>query len=212
MTCPMKQSLWRWSTGRRFCYVFVQPLCKPVVLEAEKLKIAQNWITHVKKPQKWTRHEEKHEKLDGFERLSQKQTKESADINRGNQSLEFSYGKTDPEFGICIIQQPVLPNKQVFFSFCEGSGTLAMERQVRSLDCSIHCTIEKFELNAWKHASLDTVYLPKPETVDESQITLELPLQERLPFCQIQHKGIKILFPSVLLKKREAEISHSKIF
>ena len=133
MNCPMKQSLWRWRTGKRFCYAFVQPLCNPAVLEAEKLKIAQNWITQVKKLKKWTSYEEKHEKLGGFDRLNPKQTKESTDIIRQNQSLELSYSNTDPEFGIRIVQQPVLPNKQVFFYFSEGSGTLAVERQACSL-------------------------------------------------------------------------------
>lgn len=126
-------SLWRWKTGRRFCYAFVKLLQKPAVLEAEKLKIAQNQVTQVKKPPKWTSCKEKHEKLGGFGRLNPKQTKESTDIIRENQSLELCYGNTEPEFSICIIQQPVLPNKQLFFSFSEGSGTLAVERQAFSL-------------------------------------------------------------------------------
>lgn len=46
---------------------------------------------------------------------------------------------------------------------------------------------------------------------DRPWITLELPLQQNLPFCQIQWEGTNIHFPSVLLRLSEPEISHSKI-
>jgi len=52
---------------------------------------------------------------------------------REKQSLELHYGSTDTEFGICITQHPVHPNKQVFLSFNEDSDIVATKRQVCSL-------------------------------------------------------------------------------
>lgn len=52
MNCPMKQVCEDGKQGKDFCYAFVELPQKPAVLEAEKLKIAQNQVTQVKKPPK----------------------------------------------------------------------------------------------------------------------------------------------------------------
>lgn len=105
-------------------------------IEAEKVKIAQNWITQVKKTLELASYEEKLEKLREIWWAESK----TKDIIR---SLDLNYSNKESEFNTCVVQQPVFTNNQMFFSFSD-SGTLAVS--MVTFNSSIYYAIKQFKL------------------------------------------------------------------